>query len=151
MSDGFYVWGIFFGLLSAFFAATFRSFNGIFIREISATAIAFYEMLGGVLVLFFILVWRGEVSLIADIRINDWLLLILLGTVTTAFAFIASVEVMKQLSPFSCAVAINLEPIYTILLALWLYGNSEYMQPMFYVGAVIILLSVWLNTKTKPT
>ncbi|MFM7769690.1 MAG: DMT family transporter, partial [Bacteroidota bacterium] len=151
-SEGVYVWGIIFGLLAALFAATFSSFNGIFIREISATAIAFYEMLGGVFVLFFVLVWRGEVSLIADIRINDWLLLILLGTVTTAFAFIASVEVMKQLSPFSCAVAINLEPIYTILLALWLYGNSEYMQPMFYAGAGIILIAVFaeaVNRKRK--
>jgi drug/metabolite transporter (DMT)-like permease len=148
-AEGVYVTGIVFGLLAALFAATFSSFNGIFIRRISATSIAFYEMLGGSLVLFITLLLRGEVKLIAEISGNQWMLLLLLGTVTTAFAFIASVEVMKQLSPFSCAIAINLEPIYTILLALWLYGSSEYMQPLFYVGAGIILLSVWLNTKTK--
>ena len=101
------------------------------------------------MVLLVALLMRGELQVIGDITSMQWMLLIILGTVTTAFAFIASVEVMKQLSPFSCAIAINLEPIYTILIALWLYGSSEYMQPMFYVGAGIILVSVWLNTKRK--
>lgn len=148
-AEGVYVAGIVFGLLAALFAASFSSFNGIFIQRISATSIAFYEMLGGTMVLLVVLLLRGELQIIGDITSVQWMLLIILGTVTTAFAFIASVEVMKQLSPFSCAIAINLEPIYTILIALWLYGSSEYMQPMFYVGAGIILLSVWLNTKRK--
>jgi len=148
-AEGIYVAGIVYGLLAALFAATFSSFNGIFIQRISATSIAFYEMLGGTLVLLVALLMRGEFQVIGEITGKQWLLLIILGTVTTAFAFIASVEVMKQLSPFSCAIAINLEPIYTILFALWLYGSSEYMQPMFYVGAGIILVSVWLNTKRK--
>lgn len=148
-AEGIYVAGIVYGLLAALFAATFSSFNGIFIQRISATSIAFYEMLGGTLVLLVALLMRGEFQVIGEITGKQWLLLIILGTVTTAFAFIASVEVMKQLSPFSCAIAINLEPIYTILIALWLYGSSEYMQPMFYVGAGIILVSVWLNTKRK--
>ena len=148
-AEGVYVAGIVFGLLAALFAASFSSFNGIFIQRISATSIAFYEMLGGTMVLLVALLMRGELQVIGDITSMQWMLLIILGTVTTAFAFIASVEVMKQLSPFSCAIAINLEPIYTILIALWLYGSSEYMQPMFYVGAGIILLSVWMNTKRK--
>ena len=141
--------GIVYGLLAALLAATFSSFNGIFIQRITATSVAFYEMLGGTLVLFFVVLFRGEFYIIEEISGKQWLLLVALGTVTTAFAFIVSVEVMKQLSPFSCAIAINLEPIYTILLALWFYGSSEYMHPMFYVGAGIILFSVWLNTKKR--
>ena len=149
-----YAWGIVFALLAALFAAIFSSFNGRFIRTIHASNIALYEMLGGTAVLIAVITIQGEWNIITELSTYDWLLVILLGTVTTAFAFIASVNVMKHLSPFSCAIAINLEPVYTILLALLFYGQSEYMRPLFYVGAVLILSSVWLESllrKGKPT
>jgi drug/metabolite transporter (DMT)-like permease len=149
-----YAWGIVFALLAALFAAIFSSFNGRFIRTIHASNIALYEMLGGTAVLIAVITIQGEWNIITELSTYDWLLVILLGTVTTAFAFIASVNVMKHLSPFSCAIAINLEPVYTILLALLFYGQSEYMRPLFYVGAVLILSSVWLESllrKSKPT
>jgi drug/metabolite transporter (DMT)-like permease len=103
-------------------------------------------MLGGSLVLVAVISFQQEWNIISELSSYDWLLVILLGTVTTAFAFIASVNVMKHLSPFSCAIAINLEPVYTIVLALLFYGQSEYMRPLFYVGAVLILSSVWLES-----
>jgi drug/metabolite transporter (DMT)-like permease len=149
-----YAWGIVFALLAALFAAIFSSFNGRFIRTIHASNIAFYEMLGGSMVLIAVISIQGEWSIIGKLGAYDWLLVVLLGTVATAFAFIASVNVMKHLSPFSCAIAINLEPVYTIVLALLLYGQSEYMRPLFYVGAVLILSSVWLESllrKKAPT
>jgi drug/metabolite transporter (DMT)-like permease len=111
-----------------------------------ASNIAFYEMLGGSAVLIAVISIQGEWNIIAELSTYEWLLVVLLGTVTTAFAFIASVNVMKYLSPFSCAIAINLEPVYTIVLALLFYGQSEYMRPLFYVGAVLILSSVWLES-----
>jgi drug/metabolite transporter (DMT)-like permease len=128
------------------FAAIFSSFNGRFIRTIHASNIALYEMLGGSAVLIAVISIQGEWNIIAELTTYDWLLVILLGTVTTAFAFIASVNVMKYLSPFSCAIAINLEPVYTIVMALLFYGQSEHMRPLFYVGAVLILSSVWLES-----
>jgi drug/metabolite transporter (DMT)-like permease len=71
-----------------------------------------------------------------------------LGIVATSFPFIASIAVMRQISPFVCAMAINMEPVYSILLALWLYGQSEYMSLGFYLGGAIILTStVWLSIK----
>jgi drug/metabolite transporter (DMT)-like permease len=103
-------------------------------------------MLGGSAVLIAVISIQGEWNIIAELTTYDWLLVILLGTVTTAFAFIASVNVMKYLSPFSCAIAINLEPVYTIVMALLFYGQSEHMRPLFYVGAVLILSSVWLES-----
>jgi len=141
-----YAWGIVFALLAAFFAAIFSSFNGRFIRTMHASNIAFYEMLGGSVVLIGVISFRHEWQIVAELSSYDWFLVILLGTVTTAFAFIASVNVMKYLSPFSCAIAINLEPVYTIVLALLFYGQSEYMRPLFYFGAVLILSSVWLES-----
>lgn len=141
-----YAWGIAFALLAALLAAIFSSFNGRFIRTIDASNIALYEMLGGSAVLVAVITVQGEWNIVAKLTSYDWVLVILLGTVATAFAFIASVNVMKHLTPFSCAIAINLEPVYTIVLALLFYGQSEHMRPLFYVGAVLILSSVWLES-----
>ena len=86
---------------------------------------------------------------VAAINFHDLRLVLILGVVCTGFAFIAGIEVMKVLSPFTCAIAINLEPIYTIALALWLYGDSEYMSPAFYIGTVIILSTLFLEAWLK--
>ena len=58
---------------------------------------------------------------------------------------------MKTLSPYSVIMAINLEPIYSIIVALILFGESEKMTPSFYIGASIIILTVFLDgyLKTK--
>jgi drug/metabolite transporter (DMT)-like permease len=75
--------------------------------------------------------------------------LILLGVICTGIAFIASIEVMKVLSPFTCALTINLEPVYTIAIALFLYGDSEKMSPQFYLGAIILVSTLFLNAWLK--
>ena len=52
---------------------------------------------------------------------------------------------MKHISPYSVVLAYNLEPIYGILLALFLFPEKENMVSNFYYGAIIILFSVFLN------
>jgi drug/metabolite transporter (DMT)-like permease len=53
------------------------------------------------------------------------------------------------LSPFTCALTINMEPVYTIAFALLIYGESEYMSPQFYLGAVVIISTLFLNLWLK--
>jgi len=53
------------------------------------------------------------------------------------------------LSPFTCALAINMEPVYTILLALLLYGSDERMSPQFYMGGLVIISTLFLDTWLK--
>ena len=56
---------------------------------------------------------------------------------------------MKYLSPYTVMLTVNLEPIYGIILALLIFKDTELMNPMFYVGAAIILLTVILNGVIK--
>ena len=65
------------------------------------------------------------------------------------YAFIASVAVMKHLSPYTVMLTINLEPIYGIILAVIVFQEKEKMNPSFYVGALIILSTVILNAVVK--
>jgi drug/metabolite transporter (DMT)-like permease len=60
-----------------------------------------------------------------------------------------SLKVMKVLSPYTVMLSINLEPVYGIILALIVFGEKERMGFEFYLGTLIILLSVLLNAIFK--
>jgi drug/metabolite transporter (DMT)-like permease len=71
--------------------------------------------------------------------------LLILASICTAYAFAASLDVMKHLSPYTVMLSINLEPVYGIILALLIFKDSEKMHPNFYIGASIILGIIVLN------
>jgi drug/metabolite transporter (DMT)-like permease len=87
----------------------------------------------------------------------DWFWLFILGGVCTVYAFSVSVELMKRVSVFTINLTINLEPVYGIVLAVLIFGESEKMTPQFYLGTAIILVSVltypvlnYWNKRRKP-
>ena len=80
---------------------------------------------------------------------SDWYYLLILSSICTAYAFITSVKVMKYLSPYTVILTLNLEPIYAIVLALFIFGEQEKMNPEFYFGAFIVLFVVLLNGMIK--
>jgi len=53
--------------------------------------------------------------------------------------------VMRYLTPFSLMLAINMEPVYGILLGIIIFGSDEKMSLTFYLGTLLILLSVLTN------
>ena len=76
---------------------------------------------------------------------SDYIFIAVLALLCTAYPFIKSVELLKRLSPFSVMLAINLEPVYGIILAALFFGASESMSPQFYLGVMIILATVIAN------
>lgn len=148
--EGKYSEGIILALISAFLSASFAVINSKFVENYEPKVISFYELLGGVL--FFSLFLLGSSSFNASffqITLNDFMYLLILSSVCTAYAFIASTSVMKYLSPYTVMLTINLEPIYGILLAVLIFKDKEHMSPTFYLGAFIILLTVILNVVIK--
>jgi drug/metabolite transporter (DMT)-like permease len=138
--------GIIYSLIAAVAAAVFGTINGLFIRNDRADNITLWEMLGGVIgILAYLIYVNGSLFIIAYPSTLDWVYLLILGVICTAFAFVVSVEVMKTLSPFTVSISINMEPIYAIILALIFFGDSEYMSTGFYAGASLILLTVMAN------
>lgn len=148
--DGDYTWGIIFALTSAFLSALFSVINGKFAKEQDASVISFYELLGGVFFLSVYLLFSNRfTSEFFMLSLSDLGWLFILASVCTAYAFIASVAVMKYLSPYTVMLTINLEPIYGILLALLVFKEKEQMNGNFYIGALIILSTVVLNSVLK--
>lgn len=149
-----YQLGIIYALISSFLSALFSVLNGLFIKQYDANRISFYQLLFGVLFVTLYLLFNNSFSVaFFDLSISDWIYLVVLSSICTAFAFIASVNVMKYLSPYTVMLTINLEPIYAIILALFIFGDKEKMNPEFYLGAAIVLGVVLLNglisNKTK--
>ncbi|WP_277632506.1 DMT family transporter [Avrilella dinanensis] len=149
-----YFYGILTALTSALLSASFSIINAKLIHKYpnDSVIISFYEILGGVLFLLAVLLIGGSFSLSAyALSASDWLWLFLLGSVCTAYPFIASLNIMRYLSPYTVMLTINLEPIYGILLAVMVFGEKESMTPQFYLGGLIILLTVLANGYFKNT
>lgn len=145
--EGQFALGILWSLLAALLAAVFSSFNARWVREMEPVSMTLMELLfANFWVMLFILLSPQEDF---QVYLLDWrniALLLILGWLATSIPFIVSIEVMKKISPFTCAIAINMEPIYSILIALYLYGSSEWMSSGFYWGAFLILAVVFIET-----
>lgn len=147
-----YTLGIILALISAFLSALFSVINGKFVLKHKASAISFYELMFGVLGISIYLAFSGKFTVaFFTVSTHDWIYLAILASACTAYAFIASIHVMKWISPYTVMLTINMEPVYGIILALIVLGDSENMSPQFYYGAVIILLTVIANGIIKIT
>ena len=148
--EGNYIEGILLALTSAFLSALFSVINGKFAKYNDAAVITFYELLGGVGFFSLYLLFSGSfTSEFFQLSMKDLLWLLVLGSVCTAYAFLASVKVMKYLTPYTVMLTINLEPIYGIVLGILVFSESEKMSSEFYIGASIILITVILNGVIK--
>ncbi|WP_100609858.1 DMT family transporter [Confluentibacter lentus] len=146
-----YIKGIVLGILAAFFSSLFAVLNGSFLKQHTATVISFYEFISGVVfITFFILIFEGGFSLqFFNLSGIDFWYLFILGSVCTAYAFIAAIYVMRHISPYTVVLTYNLEPIYGIIIAIILFPEKEKMSPNFYYGALIIIVTVLLNAVLK--
>jgi drug/metabolite transporter (DMT)-like permease len=146
-----YLLGIALGISSALFATLFAVLNGQFVKNYKASVISFYEFVSGVLFIsiFIALTHEGFNSSYFQLTVSDWTYLIILASICTAYAFIASIHVMKHITPYTLVLTYNLEPIYGIVLAVIIFPQTETMQPLFYLGAGLIISTVLLNAVFK--
>ena len=142
--------GMVLGIGSAFLAGLFATLNGVLVKSYDASNISMIELIAASIGTFLLLLCTGEFNselfLLSSI---DWLWIGILAVVATSFAFIASTSVMKVLTPFTTAIAINLEPVYAIILAVMFFGDEEVMGVEFYFGASLIIGAVIINTLLK--
>ena len=143
--------GIILGIFSAFFASVFSVLNGLLIKNEKAYKISFYEFLFGVVFIsiFLIIIGRLDDLFIESFFSVNYLYILILGVVCTAYAFIAAVYLLNYITPYSAVLAYNLEPVYGIFFALIIFGESEQMSSNFYIGLLLILFSVFLNFYLK--
>jgi drug/metabolite transporter (DMT)-like permease len=137
-------------IAAAMLSAVFAILNGRLVQKHDAIKIGFWELVfAGATISVCLFFEGGGTTSFALPAGRDVLLLALLGIVCTAFAFIASIGVMKTLSPYTCCLAIAMEPVYTISFAAYWYGEKEKLSTGFYIGVGLILLSLLLDAQLK--
>lgn len=142
--------GVTYGLIAALFAALFATFNAKLIHTIPASKITLYEMFSATIIMTIILAFFGDLTLQKlQISNSDFLLLLFLGVVCTSIAFLVTVEITRFLGAFTVTLSINMEPIYTLILAALLLQEYQELSLTFYFGAAIIVAAVFGNALLK--
>jgi len=138
-----YSTGIIVALIAAFLAGLFSVINKKMVMHQKASVISFYEMVGGLTgITVYLFFSTSESSPLLLPSPADFIYLLILGTICTAYAFAIQVDVMRHLSAYIVALTINLEPVYGIVMAFFIFGETEHMTGGFYLGTSIILISV---------
>lgn len=152
--------GVLVGIVSAALTALFSSMNRRFINQDEDPGMVSLLQLGtGTLFLAAagtLIFGPAETLLVPQASDFGWLLL--LAAVCTVLPFILWLRTLHHINAFGTQLALNMEPVYAIILAALLFSEHEELTPTFYLGAVIILATVflqpWLNrrrTERRPT
>lgn len=139
-----YTMGIIFGLFSACAASIFSIINSRQVQQIEAPVISLYELLGALFWITIYLLFTHGFNAAMLIGWHDTGYLVILGTVCTSLAYVAGVSVMREISAFKVALITNLEPVYGIILSFLFFGETNRLTLGFWVGAVIILSTIFL-------
>ncbi|AZB01418.1 EamA/RhaT family transporter [Chryseobacterium joostei] len=141
--------GIIYGILCAVFGTIFSVFNGKMFGKTSSGNIIFYEIFCGWFILMLFYLFSGQIFQMNEINYRDLALICLLASVFTAFPMLESVKLMKYISPFTLILTVNLEPVYGIILAFFIFGESEHMSPIFYIASAVMILAIIVNGLMK--
>ncbi|MFL2584879.1 MAG: DMT family transporter [Flavobacteriaceae bacterium] len=141
-----YIEGMMFAFIAILLSVAFTLINGKAIHKSDARVMSVYQLGAGAVCMSIILLMQGKFTVeLFSISKTDILWISILVIVCTAYAFVVSIAVMRHLTPFSLMLAINMEPVYGILFGILIFGSDEKMGLTFYIGTLLILLSVLTN------
>ena len=142
--------GIVLGIFAAFTSALFSVFNAIMAQQLRPAVISFYELSAALVGLTLFLLPGGSFNAaFFTLDTPSVIGLILLSLACTVFPFITSINLSKYISPYTIVLTMNLETVYGIIWAILFYKENKEMKPTFYLGVLIILMAVFLNSYLK--
>ncbi len=150
--------GIAMGALSALLMAVFASLNKRYIDQAEALSVTGIEMGSGALFLAAVSPWLPPMEGMFELPSrHDAFLLVVLALGCTLLPFALALVAQRHLSAFATTLAVNMEPVYAILLAIVLLGEQRELEASFYAGGIIILGTVfahplsWLAARSTPS
>ncbi|GAB5552676.1 MAG: DMT family transporter [Saprospiraceae bacterium] len=145
--------GLWVAMVSALLSSLFAILNKKHLNKADEMSITFLE-LGSAWLFLCLLIpiyswWTGELLVIMPPRIVDWVYLLILALLCTTFAYVLALKALRYISAFTSNLALNLEPVYGIILAWIILSENEELSAGFYWGVVIILLAVFSHPFLK--
>ena len=142
--------GIAAGVLSAFLVAVFGSLNKRYVELGEPVAVTGLELAAGTAFLTLLAVmFGGDATSLPMPGARDAVLLVVLALACTLFPFALSLVALRNLSAFSAQLAVSLEPVYAVFLAMLLLGEQRELGLQFYAGLAVILGSVFAHAALK--
>lgn len=142
-----YKTGIAFGIVSATGSALFPVFNKPLTQKFAPQTITLYE-LGGGLIALTVLVPLYLIKFPASYYFpdaRDWLWLIVLAWLCTVLSFNLQLNALKKVSAFTVNLTYNLEPVYGIIMAFFIFNEKQYLDASFFAGLFLITLALLLQ------
>jgi drug/metabolite transporter (DMT)-like permease len=137
--------GVIYAVVSALLASVFTTCNALCVKKKArASTVTLFEMLSG----YIFMIVLFDISTYSALGFPSYkgvISVVVLGVLCTAVPFVLSVYVMKHLPPSTVAISVNLEQVYSIVIAVFIWRESEVMTPTFYLGAFLICISSLLN------
>jgi len=141
--------GIILGIVSSALCALFTISNKKVGCNHSTSVMLLYEMIGGCLGLTFLspvyLHYFPMTTLLPGMADLGYLLL--LAFICTIGLYMLQIQVLQKVSAFTVNLSYNLEPVYSIILAMIFFGEAKELNFSFYGGIALIILSVLLQTR----
>lgn len=140
--------GIGLGVISSLLAALFTTVNKRVCANYSSGTLLLYQMLGGFLflscILPFYIHFFDITYLVPHWQDLAWLLCLVLFC--TIVMYFLQLQALRVISAFTVNLSYNLEPVYSIIIAIAFMGEARELGPSFYGGLALILLSVSMQT-----
>jgi drug/metabolite transporter (DMT)-like permease len=141
--------GIVAGVVSVLLVAVFGSLNKRYVEQGGALAVTGLELGAGAAFLTLVaVIWPGGAAVIEMPDSRDMTLLLVLALGCTLFPYALSLIALRHINAYSAQLAVSLEPVYAILLAMLLLGEQRELTFSFYLGVTIILLVVFGHALT---
>ena len=136
--------GVFSAALAALHVVGIRRFGG----NRPATPLFLYQMVGGffllsLLVPFYVAMFPETVFMPTA---HDIIYLLLLASACTIGLFLLQIQALQKISAFTVSLSYNLEPIYSIALAMILFNEARELGMPFAIGLLCIVVSVSLQS-----
>lgn len=141
--------GILAGIVAAVLTATFASINKRYSDpEAEPASITVLQLGVGALFLFFFGGWTfGKDAVIVVPDTTDLVWLLVLAVACTIVPFLLWLRALHYVSAFTTQLSLNLEPVYAITLAAFIFSEHAELTPRFYLGVVVILATVLLQPR----
>jgi len=140
------------GVVSAFLAALFTVLNKKNIHKTETLTLSALEMLSGAIVLTILVPFIVDSNTALWPKFDpaignyDLVWIVLLVVVCTNLTFYLGAHALRELSAFTANLTVNLEPIYGIVLGAIIFHENQQLNIWFYLGASLILLTVFIQT-----
>ena len=146
-----YRYGIMIGIVSSLVCALYVIYNKKASVGVRSRDVLMSQMSGGLIVVsciipLYLMVFPSSQAVVVIPEGSNLWFMLCHALFCTVGMYLLQIQALKRLSAFTVNLSYNLEPCYTIILAFLIFGEGREVNFSFYLGIILIVLSVLLQT-----